>query len=513
MASRLTELLVKYEKGLCDSEESTELLELLQAANEYKRYNKLEYMKPYDYQLEFMNASIKYKQRYLRAANRCGKTMGASIEFAMHLTGRYQDYYKGERFPSSGNVYWCIGIDLDSVSKVLQKELFGTADIRVESEIGTGTIPRDCIELEQGIVKDGPRLKSCFIKHTDGGYNTVHFYGSNNEASMMGQTIKMAWLDEEPEHNSMELYAQCLTRTLTTEGHIMFTATPEVGYTELNRMFDEDETGQLYVKSASWWDAPHITQEMIDKMLAGIPEYQRDMRSKGLPVIGTGAVFPYSEEEITESDIQVEGHWKVVAAIDIGHNVDPSVITFTAYDEENDKLYVYDEIYLDDDRSAKAIAEAIKGSSTPNIPVVVPGDGGLSDSSAPDTYGKQLRDVYGINVHPNVFRNPTCILLDPTKVNKSIETGLVEMRRRFSDGSLKVSSHCDNILREMRQYFYKPKGGRVKPTGEDHAIDSMRYSTMSALGFIGAPYAQVLNEGRFLNNGFYNDNTNNGFSY
>lgn len=78
-----------------------EMQDLLLSLDKYKRYNKLEYVNPYPYQLKFMNASKFYTQRYMRAGNRTGKSYGAAIEFAMHITGEYREWYEGERIKDS----------------------------------------------------------------------------------------------------------------------------------------------------------------------------------------------------------------------------------------------------------------------------------------------------------------------------------------------------------------------------------------------------------------------------
>lgn len=463
---------------------------------EYRKFNKLQFFTPYHYQLKFMNAGKHYKQRYMRAGNRTGKTYGASFEMAMHLTGQYQPWFEGDKIEDAGHVFWCIGVDLDSVSKVMQKELFGTADCRITSLMGTGALPRDSIVMDDGMVKDGARIRSCFIQHVSGGMNTLMFYGSNNESTMMGQTVKGVWLDEEPTFNSMELYAQCLTRTATTDGFIMFTATPEAGYTELNRMYDEDESGQLYLQSVGWDDCPHITEEVKTKLLSGIPEWQHEMRMNGIPVLGTGAIFPIADSLITESTFVPMNHHQIVAGIDFGMVVDPSVITFYVRDDDG-VIHGIKEIYLDEDRSPRAIANAIKSSEYPHVLTVVPHDAGLN-SDDPQAKGKLLIE-YGVNVYRQPFTNPVDVKLGTDEIkprtgrsHNSIQAGLVEMLRRFEEGTLKVSDTMTNFLSEKRSYFWRKTGDGYKPTGPDHCIDSSRYAIMSMIGGISTTVSEAV---------------------
>lgn len=442
------------------------------------------------------------------------KTYGAAYEMALHLTGLYPEGWSGEKVIGSGHVFACIGVTLDSVAKVMQKELFGESDARLKSKLGTGAIPKDHIEIEEGWSSDGAVIRSCKIKHVSGGYNTLMFYGSTNLDALMGLTLKGVWIDEEPPFNSLELYSQAVTRTATTNGFILMTATPEQGLTPLNLMYEnaqdpnDDRYGLLYMQSVSWADCPHITPEIAKQLLAGIPAYQHDMRTKGLPVIGSGAVFPYEDESITVNDINIPPHWPVVAGIDFGKMVDPSVIVFTAYDPDSGRYYIFKEIYLDEDRSPKAIADAIKESEYPGITCVLPHD---AFGEAPETAANLLRE-YGINVYIQPFRNPTetkqglNILKASGGHVAEIEPGLTMMRYMFDEQKLKVWRGCNQWLKEKRAYFYKPSNGKQERTGADHCIDASRYSLLSLLGniYTSAEQAKNINSNAYSSFGGFN---------
>lgn len=479
------------------TEELNELIERRQAAIEYLKTHKLFTFKPYDYQKRFYDAGATYKQRYLRAGNRTGKTYGAAYEMAMHLTGLYPDWWQGERVTGSGHRFACIGISLDSVAKVMQKELFGVEDARVKSELGRGAIPIDHIELDEGWNSDGAVIRSCKIKSVYGGYNTIMFYGSNNIDALMGLTLKGVWLDEEPPFNSLELYSQAVTRTATTGGFVMLTATPEQGMTPLNKMYETNEDKFLYLQSVSWDECPHITPEIAKQLLAGIAKYQHDMRMKGLPVLGQGAVFQYDETDLMVQDVNYRDDWLICGAIDIGHRKDPSVVSFAVCDPSFQHYYLLHQIYLDQDRSSRAIADAIKASPFPNALIVVPHDGG---GEAPEATSNQL-EYFGINTFKGHFNNPTETRLGfKIPSGKGVinhramkEPGLSTMRFYFDEGYLKVHQSCNEWFKEMRSYYYKPNNGIQEPTGPDHCIDSSRYAFMSLLNNRYTTIAQAKN--------------------
>lgn len=473
----------------------------------FQKYNRIEYFKPFDYQRKFMAAGKSHNIRYLRAGNRCGKTYGAASEFAMHLTGRYPDWWEGRVVPNGGHTYWAVGVTLDSVRRVLQKELLGTENAKVTDEIGTGTIPRDAIDFES-ISRDGNLVKSVCITHKDGSINTLNFYGSQNEAVMMGQKVIGVMFDEEPEHRSLEIYSQIKTRLLNAggdgvDGFLIFTATPEQGNTPLNEMFDSDETGVLYLQTASIYDNPTLTPEQIEKHIAQIPEYQREMRIKGIPIFGTGAVFTITDELIRFDSVQPLAHWQVISAVDWGNVKDPTVWVVAIKDPDANKYYLLEEYYFDkseEERTAHHLAKFILDSEYCAVPVVIPHDSGL-DSDANETNGKILQR-YGVNTSSAlIFRNPTDSQLQIKKYsnnNKSvrqISTGLEEMRLMFNQDQLKIKDTCYYWFKEKRSYFWKhnPVTGAIKPSGADHVIDASRYAIMSLLDNKGCNWSDRRN--------------------
>ena len=58
------------------------------------------------WQLDFHNAGRDNPERMLMAANRVGKTEAGANEVAIHLTGRYPDWWRGKTF-NKGIRAWC----------------------------------------------------------------------------------------------------------------------------------------------------------------------------------------------------------------------------------------------------------------------------------------------------------------------------------------------------------------------------------------------------------------------
>ena len=128
-----------------------------------------------------------------------GKSYSEAYEFACHVTGLYPTWWTGKRFEKP-ILAWAVGITSDSTRKVLQKELFGTSMAKDAESIGTGTIPRRCIELDT-IERDGNKILIAQIKHHNSrgefdGFSTLEFRSTQQgEHALMGATVDFIWLD------------------------------------------------------------------------------------------------------------------------------------------------------------------------------------------------------------------------------------------------------------------------------------------------------------------------------
>ena len=72
------------------------------------------------------------------AGNQLGKTLAGGFEFAMHLSGRYPDWWAGRRFERPVRL-WAASVTGESTRDNPQRILLGPPAIR--RDWGTGTIP------------------------------------------------------------------------------------------------------------------------------------------------------------------------------------------------------------------------------------------------------------------------------------------------------------------------------------------------------------------------------------
>lgn len=395
-----------------------------------------------------------------------GKTFSAAAEIAYHLTGDYPDWWPGYRFDKP-ILLWAVGITGESTQKVLQKEIFGTESARFDELIGTGAIPKSKIK---DITRDGQRVLMAKIQHVSGGTSTVEFRSTQQgEHVLMGATVDYIHLDEEDAYRSEQIYAQCVTRTATTGGLVTITATPENGLTQLVHKFMEDRSGYLYYQNATWDDAPHLTEENKQELLASFPEWQRDMRARGIPLMGEGLVYPVAEADIRIDPIEIPSHWRRVCAVDIGVAHDTAV-AWSAYDAETDTIYVYDVYHAAHGTPADHAPQIKRRGQW--IPCIMSHDSENTEKGSGRTVASYYREE-GINAQVETFYNP--IGADGKK-NYFVEPGILEMTRRMKDGRLKIFSSCTRFWEEFRRYHRKD--GKIVKTFDD-AMDATRYSVMS----------------------------------
>lgn len=212
-----------------------QVLSLIRETDKRARRNRLLAYKPYNKQAEFHRAGSIHRERLFMAGNQLGKTLSGSFEWAMHLTGRYPDWWEGKRFELPVRL-WASGETHISVRDTVQKLLIGEPER--EEEWGTGAIPGDAlidVSRGQGVPN---RIDSATVKHESGGTSTLLFKAyEQGRAKWQGETLHGVWFDEEP---PLDIYIEGLTRTNATDGITIITFTPLKGMSDVVHMFLTD---------------------------------------------------------------------------------------------------------------------------------------------------------------------------------------------------------------------------------------------------------------------------------
>ena len=86
-------------------------------------------------------------------------------------------------------------------------------------------------------------------------------------------------------------------------------------------------------------DAEHFTPEDRQAIIDSYPEHEHEARTKGIPSMGSGRVFPISEDAILCDPMPIPNHWYQIIGVDFGWE-HPFAATRNAWDKDNDVWYV-----------------------------------------------------------------------------------------------------------------------------------------------------------------------------
>lgn len=424
-----------------------EVLQTLEAALERQTYHKISYFEPYPKQLAFIELGVVKRERLLIAANQVGKSEVGAYEVAYHLTGEYPPDWTGRRFdhPVRG---WAAGETSLLTRDVSQKKLCGEPG--VDEAFGSGFIPRERFvgqpSMARGVTDAYDTVQ---VEHrTNGvvdGISILRFKSyEQGRRKFQGETLDFVWCDEEP---PMEIYTEILTRTNATGGMVFITFTPLLGMSEvvLQFMGDEaighDDRGFINMTID---DAKHIPEAERKKIIASYPAYQREARTKGIPMLGSGRIFPYAEASLSEPTIEeVPAHWFKLWGIDFGID-HPFGAVLTAWDKDFDILHLLHAIRMPDALPLQHAA-AMKAMGA-QVPVAWPHDGHNRDKGSGEALMKQYK-AHGLIMLPEHAQ-----FLDGSN---STEAAVLDMQERITTGRFKVAAHLSEWWEEYRMYHRK----------------------------------------------------------
>ena len=250
----------------------------------------------YEWQaVDFIKSTRLYSEVCLCAANQVGKTRTGTGVDACHALGIYPDGWEGHTFDHAP-VIWVLGYSGEKTRDLLQTKLFG---LFIETRWQGGFIPSDKIIDCQSMGGTAGAMRTVRVRHASGGISIVQFWSySQGQHALMGDCVDWFHIDEEPKDQA--IYPQVITRTANGDsgqgGRGILTFTPENGRTQLVCKFmDNPGSGQIFIRTG-WDDAPHLSDTVKKRLLESYPEHQKDMRTKGLPMLGHGRIYDLSED-------------------------------------------------------------------------------------------------------------------------------------------------------------------------------------------------------------------------
>lgn len=434
-----------------------EIAELTAQIRFLSETNKLADYRPYPKQADFHAQGSQARERLFMAGNQLGKTIAGAFEAAMHLTGRYPDGWTGHRF-TKGIRMWAGGKNGRAVRDALQVLLLGANE-----NWGTGAVPRETlIPDEVRMARGTPGLVDSFkVQHVSGEVSALTFktYEEGRE-SWQAATLDLIWFDEEP---PLDIYTEGLTRTNATKGIVYVTFTPLNGVTDVVKRFLMEKLAGTAVTQMTIHDALHYTPEEREAIIATYPPFERDARTKGIPQLGSGRVFPIDEDDLKCAPFSIPDHWPQIAGLDFGWD-HPSAAVRMAWDRDGDVLYI-----TACHRQRQATPAMFAASVRPWgdwLPWAWPHDGLQHDKGS----GDQLKSLYaqqGLSMLPMraTFEDG----------GFGVEAGVAEMLDRMQTGRWKVFSHLAEWFEEFN--LYHRKDGLIVKEGDD-LLSASRYAMM-----------------------------------
>lgn len=448
-------------------QEKIQLVKMLEERAKRKRRTlaRRMYAAMYGWQREFIGATADYAECCLCAANQIGKTwVGTTID-AFHLTGDYPDDWDGHRFDHAPTC-WMLGYSMEKTRDLLQSALFGEYK---EGRFTGGLVPAELIESWESASGTPNAMRTVRVKHKSGTLAVAQFWSySQGQHALMGDVVDWFHVDEEPVDPNIR--PQVLTRTINGDmghgGRGIYTFTPENGRTELVLQFMDTPSKDQFFMMKGWDDAPHMTEEKKARLLAQYPEHQRDMRSKGIPMLGHGRIYDISDDVVLCDPFEIPDHWLVINGMDFGWD-HPQAFVQLVLDPDNE-IYYLTHSWKKSKVSANEAWGAVKNWAR-KIPVAWPADGLQHEKGRESgTIQKNHYDEAGFTMIREHTTWP--------EGGNSVENGLYLILDLMRKGKFKIFRGQPDLMNEFRQYHRNDKGKIVKTF--DDLLDAMRYAFM-----------------------------------
>lgn len=192
-------------------------------------------------------------------------------------------------------------------------------------------------------------------------------------------------------------------------------------------------------------------------MLAATPPHLREARSKGIPTIGSGAIYPVDMESLLVDDREIPAHWEVGYGMDVGWRA--TAIVRGALDRSDDIIYLTSE-YVRGQTEPPSHAAAIRLRCPGMIGAIDPASRGRTQKD-----GTRLMEEY------------EALGLQLVTAENAVEAGLFEVWTRMTTGRLRIFRSLTHLVQELRLYRRDERGAVVKQN--DHLMDAMRYLVMT----------------------------------
>lgn len=432
-----------------------------QKLEQRRRESIIDEYRPYTKQRAFHQAGLHHRERLLRAGNQQGKTLAGGAEASYHATGLYPEWWQGKRIEQANNGW--VGAPSGELARDgAQRVLLGRPE-----EIGTGSIPKRCIVdcTRANGVRD--LMDTVTVRHVNGGTSRIKFKTyDQGRLRWQTETLNWVWYDEEP---PLDIYTEGLSRTNATGGFVWLTFTPLLGVSDVVMRFLREASPDRSDTVMTIDDAEHIAPEERERIIASYPEHERDARTRGIPILGSGRIFPFPRTLISCEAVKPAKHWARLGGLDIGWDHPTAAVELT-WDRDTDCVYV-----MGCYRASQQTVAVHAGALVPWgkwLPWAWPHDAFQHDKGS----GAQIAQLYrqhGLNMLPEHATFPD-------DRGNGTEAGVFEMLDRMQTNRLKVFEHLNDWFEEFE--LYHRKDGVIVKTRDDlmsatrHGIMMLRHA-------------------------------------
>jgi Terminase RNaseH-like domain len=215
-------------------------------------------------------------------------------------------------------------------------------------------------------------------------------------------------------------------------------------------------------------DADHFSAEQKAEVIAGYPAHERDARTKGIPSLGSGRIFPVPEETITCDHREIPPHWPRIAGLDWGYD-HPFAAAELAHDRDSDTVYLV-RCYRVRQATPVQHCAALRPWGE-GLRYAWPRDGNRETlEGAGIALAAQYREL-GLNL----LSEYSHYLEGNGQKSVSVEAGIFDMLTRMETGRFKVFREHLDFFDEYR--LYHRRDGKVFKENDD-LICAVRYGIM-----------------------------------
>lgn len=210
---------------------------------------------------------------------------------------------------------------------------------------------------------------------------------------------------------------------------------------------------------------------MKQAQLRDMDPHLRDARTRGIPFLGSGAVYPVATEVIEIKPFEIPDHWPRGYGMDVGWQ--RTAALWGALDQSSDILYLYDEHYVGEE-NPNVHANAILGYGTKQktrgkwVPGFIdPGARGRSQKDG----SRLVEDYQTLGLNLNIA------------LTRATDAAVHEVWLRLSSGRLKVFNTLQYFFKEYLLYR-RDKNGKIieSKARPDHLMDCLKFLVVSGLG-------------------------------